>query len=151
MDRFGYRENSKGFLVLPDYVRVIQGDGISPAQIRQILAVMKIHRFSADNVAFGMGGELLQNVNRDTMKFAMKASAIRIDGHWSDVYKDPVTDKGKRSKRGRLALVESKGAFMTVREEDAPAGANLLRPVFRDGELLIDETFDEIRARLHDA
>ncbi|MEN7341437.1 MAG: nicotinate phosphoribosyltransferase [Pseudomonadota bacterium] len=148
MDRFGYRENSKGYLVLPDYVRVIQGDGISPAQIRQILAVMKIHRFSADNVAFGMGGELLQNVNRDTMKFAMKASAIRVDGQWSDVYKDPVTDKGKRSKRGRLALVASKGAFMTVREADAPAGGNLLRPVFRDGELLIDDTFDDIRARL---
>ena len=65
---------------------------------------MAARGLSAENVAFGMGGELLQNVNRDTLKFAMKASAIEIGGHWSDVYKDPVTDAGKRSKRGRLAL-----------------------------------------------
>ncbi len=149
MDRFGYRENSKGFLVLPDFIRVIQGDGISPAQIRQILAVMKMHRLSADNIAFGMGGELLQNVNRDTLRFAMKASAIRINGEWSDVYKDPATDTGKRSKRGRLALVKQAGEIITVRDSDPGARDNLLRPVFRDGELLVDEPFDRIRGRLH--
>ena len=148
MDHFGYRENSKGFLVLPDYVRVIQGDGISPAQIRQILAVMKIHRLSADNVAFGMGGELLQNVNRDTLQFAMKASAIRIDGEWSDVFKDPATDTGKRSKRGRLALIEENGAVRTIRGEVPGNRSNLLRPVFRNGALLIDDTFETIRARM---
>ncbi|MEO1595615.1 MAG: nicotinate phosphoribosyltransferase [Pseudomonadota bacterium] len=151
MDRFGYRENSKGFLVLPDYIRVIQGDGISPAEIQRILAVMKIHRLSADNVAFGMGGELLQNVNRDTMQFAMKASAIRIDGAWSDVYKDPVTDRGKRSKRGRLALVESGNSVETIRLEALGERPNLLRPVYRNGELLVDAPFQEIRTRLHES
>ncbi|MEM7430519.1 MAG: nicotinate phosphoribosyltransferase [Pseudomonadota bacterium] len=149
MDRFGYRENSKGFLVLPDYVRVIQGDGISPTQIRQILSVMKIHRLSAENVAFGMGGELLQNVNRDTMQFAMKASAIQIDGEWSDVYKDPVTDAGKASKRGRLALVNDDDSVRTIREVDLADQDNLLRPVFRNGELLVDDSFDVVRNRVH--
>lgn len=148
MDRFGYRENSKGFLVLPDFVRVIQGDGISPGEIRRILAVMKIHRLSADNIAFGMGGELLQNVNRDTMMFAMKASAIRIDGQWSDVYKEPATDTGKRSKRGRLALVRNAGRVETVREADLADRQNLLRPVFLNGEVLNTESFDTIRGRL---
>ena len=149
MDRFGYRENSRGFLVLPDYVRVIQGDGISPAQIRQILEVMKIHRLSADNVAFGMGGELLQNVNRDTLQFAMKASAIRIDGEWSDVYKEPATDAGKRSKRGRLALVGEGGEIRTVRRGKSGGTENRLRAVFRNGRILVDESFDTIRGRLH--
>ena len=151
MDRFGYRENSKGYLVLPDYIRVIQGDGISPAEIQRILAVMKIHRLSADNVAFGMGGELLQNVNRDTMQFAMKASAIRVDGAWSDVYKDPVTDRGKRSKRGRLALVKTDDGVETIRAAALGDQANLLEPVFRDGALLVDRGFAEIRDRLHDS
>ena len=149
MDRFGYRENSKGFLVLPDYVRVIQGDGVSPAEIESILSVMKIHRLSADNVAFGMGGELLQNVNRDTMQFAMKASAIRIDGAWHDVYKEPVTDSGKRSKRGRLALITSGPEYKTVRKESAKPGENLLRPVYRNGEVLLEERFSTIRDRLY--
>ncbi|MDJ0910072.1 MAG: nicotinate phosphoribosyltransferase [Woeseiaceae bacterium] len=149
MDRFGYRENSKGFLVLPDFVRVIQGDGISPAEIRQILAVMKMHRLSADNVAFGMGGELLQNVNRDTMMFAMKASAIRIDGQWTDVFKEPATDSGKNSKRGRLALVKNGSGYETVQEAELEGRENALRPVFRNGEILVDEDFDTIRARVN--
>ncbi len=149
MDRFGYRENEKGFLVLPDFVRVIQGDGISPAEIRSILSVMKIHRLSADNVAFGMGGELLQNVNRDTMMFAMKASAIRIDGEWSDVYKEPATDSGKNSKRGRLALVAEETGYETVREDELGDCENLLRPVFLNGEILNEEDFATIRSRLN--
>ncbi len=149
MDRFGYRENSKGFHVLPDFVRVIQGDGVSPTQIRQILAVMKMHRLCADNVAFGMGGELLQNVNRDTMMFAMKASAIRIDGEWADVFKEPATDSGKNSKRGRLALVEASSGFETVREAELGNRENVLRPVYRNGEILIDEDFETVRARVN--
>lgn len=149
MDKFGYRENSKGFLVLPDYLRVIQGDGVRPAMIRNILSVMKLKRLSAENVAFGMGGELLQNVNRDTMKFAMKASAIRINGLWQDVYKDPVTDTGKRSKRGRLALItDGNGRYQTVRESELGSAANRLEVVFRDGELLRDEHFDAVRKRV---
>ncbi|MEO0574415.1 MAG: nicotinate phosphoribosyltransferase [Pseudomonadota bacterium] len=147
MDKFGYTENAKGFRVLPDYIRVIQGDGVSPRMIRQILAVMKIKRLSAENVAFGMGAELLQKVNRDTMAFAMKASAIKINGEWHDVYKDPATDSAKRSKRGRLALIDDAGDIKSIRLEALGSRENLLRPVYRDGELLIDEAFDTIRAR----
>lgn len=149
MDRFGYRENSKGFLVLPDYVRVIQGDGISPKEIASILAVMRIHRFSAENIAFGMGGELLQNVNRDTMQFAMKASAIRIETKWNDVYKDPVTDTGKSSKRGRLALIDGPDGYKTVPESTASPEHNVLELVFSNGQILRDESFETIRARVH--
>jgi len=150
MARFGHSTNSKGYRVLPSYVRLIQGDGVSPAAIARILDVMAARGLSAENVAFGMGGELLQNVNRDTLKFAMKASAIELDGHWSDVYKDPVTDAGKRSKRGRLALVHDDG-WRTVRAESADSRDNALRVVYRDGRLLVDETFETIRARVHAA
>ncbi len=149
MDKFGYRENSKGFRVLPDYVRVIQGDGVSPTMIGNILDVMKSKHLSAENIAFGMGGELLQNVNRDTMQFAMKASAIRIHEQWQDVYKDPVTDTGKRSKRGRLALIsDNKGRYQTIRESELGSSQNRLETVFRNGQLLRNEHFDNIRKRV---
>jgi nicotinamide phosphoribosyltransferase len=36
-----------------------------------------------------MGGALLQ-VNRDTQRFAMKSSAIRVGATWQGVCKDPV-------------------------------------------------------------
>lgn len=146
MAKFGYRTNSKGYRVLPDCVRLIQGDGVCAASIEAILAAMKAQGLSADNVAFGMGGELLQKVNRDTQKFAMKASAACVNGEWRDVYKDPVTDPGKRSKRGRLALLREGAGYRTVNRSDAPAG-NVLVPVFRNGRLLVEWSLDDVRAR----
>jgi nicotinamide phosphoribosyltransferase len=145
MAKFGYRTNSKGYRVLPDCVRLIQGDGVSAASIEAILSAMQKQGLSADNVAFGMGGELLQKVNRDTQKFAMKASAACVNGEWRDVFKDPVTDPGKRSKRGRLALIRDEQGYRTVNRSDAPAG-NLLVPVFRNGKVLVEWSLEEVRA-----
>lgn len=147
MAKFGYRTNSKGFRVLPDCIRLIQGDGVSLASIEAILQTLKDQGISADNLAFGMGAELLQKVNRDTQQFAMKASAIRVNGEWRDVYKDPLTDPGKRSKSGRLALVRTDDGYATVREDELGARDNELISVFRNGERLVNWTFAEIRAR----
>lgn len=113
--------NNKGYKVLPDYVRVIQGDGIDADDVRKILHNMQLRGFSASNIAFGMGGGLLQKVNRDTFKFAMKCSAAVIDHVSVDVYKDPITDKGKSSKKGFISLYMdwNLGQYVTMREEDA--------------------------------
>ena len=96
-----------------------------------------------------MGGELLQKVNRDTQKFAMKASAVCVNGVWRDVFKDPITDSGKRSKKGRLALVKnSEGQYQTIREQDLGQQQNQLRVVYRNGALLVDDSLAKIRARV---
>ncbi len=148
MRKFGYEVNDKGYRVLPSCIRVIQGDGISQQTIEAILEAMKQRKQSAENIAFGMGGELLQKINRDTMKFAMKASAAKVAGLWRDVYKDPVTDQGKRSKKGRLAVVRgTTGEIKTIRREDLGQRENLLVPVFRNGKLLRDYAFEEVRQR----
>ena len=144
---FGGRVNAKGYKVLNDCVRVIQGDGVDVDSIKVIVQRIQQAGFSTENVAFGMGGGLLQKVNRDTLSFAMKASAIRIHGDWHDVYKQPVTDSGKNSKRGRLAVIRDAGAIKTIREDALSWESNLLRPVFRHGELLVDDGFDTVRAR----
>lgn len=147
--KFGYTVNSKGYKILPDYVRLIQGDGISPQSLGNILDTVMQAGFSADNVTFGMGGGLLQQVTRDTMSWAMKASAIQIDGQWKDIFKDPITSRSKRSKKGRLALVKNdKGQINTVKEETLKDSTdNLLRDVFVDGKLLIEDTLTTIRQR----
>jgi nicotinamide phosphoribosyltransferase len=97
---FGYTTNSKGYKVLNNKIRIIQGDGVNDAAIPAILRGLREQGWSADNIAFGMGAGLLQNCTRDTLRFAMKASAIRVDGDWHEVFKDPITDPGKASKRG---------------------------------------------------
>lgn len=151
MEKFGYTENRKGFRVLPDCIRVIQGDGMDEQSLPRLIQNAIDRGISVDNFAMGMGGGLLQKLDRDTMKYAMKANAVEIDGTWHDVFKDPITDQGKRSKKGRLALVLRERGVETVRLDDLCAFGkeknNLLRPVYQNGELLIDDTFDAIRAR----
>lgn len=143
-DKFGYTVNSKGFKVLPNYIRVIQGDGITEESLPTILKNLLDAGFSADNLNFGMGGGLLQQVNRDTMKWAMKCSAVRINNQWNDVYKEPKTDLGKASKRGRLALVKENDSYKTIPMEDS-MNNDLLIPVYENGKLLVDYLFSDIR------
>ena len=148
-EKFGFEINSKGYKVLKN-VRIIQGDGVNQDSIRAILEKLKSENFSASNIAFGIGGSLLQKVNRDTLKFAYKCSAIVTDGELREVYKQPITDSGKNSKRGRLDLVLKNGKYETVKIEDAEEIAvenSQLRTVFENGKLLIDDNLGEIRNR----
>jgi nicotinamide phosphoribosyltransferase len=151
-EKFGYTVNSKGYKVLNN-VRLIWGDGINQLSIRSILSVVvDMLGWSADNIAFGMGGALLQQLDRDTQKFAMKCSAAKINGEWVDVFKDPVTDRVKASKKGRVTLWTSGGEFQTSVEQ--PKGwtdrgtewTEALVPVYLNGKLHKDYTFDEVRA-----
>jgi nicotinamide phosphoribosyltransferase len=113
---FGTTVNTKGFKVLPSCIRVIQGDGINRNSIVEILQLLMWRGYSADNIAFGMGGALLQHVNRDTYGFAMKCCAIKINGVWVDVFKEA---PGKNSKKGRLELIQyPDGEYATVKVED---------------------------------
>ena len=133
-------------------VRVIQGDGVNPESIRQILQNLKDKGWSAENIAFGMGGALLQKgVDRDTMKWAMKANATKRAGDpaWHDVFKDPVTDQGKRSKTGVQALVKDGDAFTSIRRDQLGAGqTNLLQLVWEIGELQRDQNLAPNPGRL---
>lgn len=151
---FGSDVNGKGFKVLR-HVRIIQGDGINEESIGRILLRLRERGFSADNVAFGMGGALLQHMNRDTQRFAMKCSAVLAEGRWFDVNKDPLTDPGKASKKGRLSLYRSRatGALETRRIETTSAAEydDVLVPVWENGELLADWTLAEVRARAEEA
>jgi nicotinamide phosphoribosyltransferase len=145
--RFGTTTNSKGFRVL-NHVRIIQGDGVNLTSLRTCLSNLYHNGFAADNIAFGMGGGLLQQINRDTLKFAMKCSAMLVGDEWRDVYKQPVGDATKVSKRGHLALVDKDSALVTVRRgpDEAMVG-DVLHTVYRDGDILVNDHFDAIRAR----
>jgi len=144
-EAFGYAENKKGYRVLDPHVRVIQGDGINRHSLEEVLEAIKDSKWSADNIAFGSGGGLLQNVNRDTCKFAIKCSAILVGDTWQDVYKNPVTDPGKSSRAGRMKLVKAGDVYETVHENDNRPDE--LITVFENGELIVDHSFAEVRKR----
>lgn len=122
---FGTETNKKGFAVLNPCVRVIQGDGMDIHEIEAVLQNVMGNKFSADNVTFGMGGGLLQKVNRDTHRFAMKTSAAAgLDYRWVDICKNPVTDPQKSSKVGIFQGIPR---------------------VWRAGESLVTTTLAEVR------
>ena len=159
-DKFGGTVNEKGFKVLDPHVRVIQGDGVNYESIIEILDMMVEEGFSVENIAFGMGGALLQKVDRDTQKFAFKCSSIVIDGEEIEVRKNPIeiNERGervtsfKKSKGGRLKLSHgyssesNKIELMTIEHSHDEVNDELVE-VFLDGYIQKEWTFEEIRER----
>ncbi|KAJ3411307.1 hypothetical protein HDV05_002411 [Chytridiales sp. JEL 0842] len=150
---FGSTVNSKGFKVLKN-VGIIQGDGINHVMLKKILDAVVKAGYAAQNVAYGMGGGLLQKVNRDTMSFATKLSQITYaNGTARDVMKRPKTDAGKISLPGELTVVKDpKTAVPTVHPhgDSAIDARNALVTVYDNGKPVFWkwESFDNVRKRL---
>ena len=164
-EKCGFTRNAKGYKVLNN-VRIIWGDGINSVSLSSILrCVVDVGGWSADNIAFGMGGGLLQQCDRDTLKFAMKCSAIGIREQcrdlintgenatrlvWHDVYKDPITDSGKTSFKGRVKLwTNGCGDYET--SVNPPRGwadrgwKDAMVVYYENGELPFSQTFAQVR------
>lgn len=160
---YGATVNAKGYKEIGNIeghpfgscIGLIWGDGINKDSMVEILEKVTDNGYASSSIVFGSGGGLLQSVTRDTFKWAQKATAIKTGGRWVPIYKDPKTDPGKKSFAGRKTLVRSKltGEFMTADLDNAP-----LDPEWEDmfityldetrpGELLVNPTLDEIRAR----
>ena len=140
--KFGSTLNKKGYRVLNPKVGLIWGDGIDAKGIDETLDSLMNYGYSAENIVFGMGGGLLQKVNRDTQRSAFKSCAQCRDGVWYDIYKDPI-DKSKISKKGRLKLVKEGSEYKTV-PISAP-GDDILQVVFDNGVIHKKYTFEEVR------
>ena len=153
---FGSTVNNKGYKVL-NHVAIIQGDGNDYDAIRRICEATMQAGYSIQNLAFGMGGALLQgndysSVNRDTHKFAIKCSAAIIDNELREIYKDPVTDPGKKSKKGRLDLIkDNNGNYKTIKLDADTYGSHgyadnsELITYYDNGTAYCDYNFDDIR------
>jgi nicotinamide phosphoribosyltransferase len=142
---FGSTLNSKGYKVLNN-VRIIQGDGINTQEISRILFNLTNAGYSADNVAFGQGGALLQKVTRDDYSYAMKASARLVGDTWIGFSKDPVGDRGKKSLEGvfgvrRNAETDRFECYNTTDPYDMGA----MRIVYQNGVAYNETTLDQIR------
>lgn len=149
-DGFGSTRNSKGYDVL-NGVKILWGDGMNEDTIDlpfQIASV--VHDVSADSIIVGSGGGLLQaGLDRDTNKFAFKASNIRIDGKDYPIAKDPITDPGKQSKKGRMKLGDFGDRYDTVLDSDPDYDRihDKLKVVYRNGSIYNEDTMENIRTR----
>jgi nicotinamide phosphoribosyltransferase len=155
LTKFGYTINEKGYKVLPPQVRVIQGDGVNVQAIRSIYGALKVNGISAENLVLGMGGALLQKVDRDTQKFAFKCSYAEVNGKPVDVQKHPVevdahgklVQSFKTSKAGQLKLIRTDAGYQTVRKETPTGYEDQMITVFENGTIINTSSFEEIRDR----
>lgn len=143
-DGFGCHLTDKGYKVFDMNIGLLWGDGLNYQKIRDILFAMKSNQWAAENIIFGMGGGLHTAVNRDTQRNAFKCSAQLRNGQWHDIFKNPL-DSSKKSKTGRFKLIRDNNSFKTVSIDTE--GEDYLQTVFKDGELLVDEKFSDIKAR----
>jgi nicotinamide phosphoribosyltransferase len=144
--RFGSTVNSKGYKVLAPCVGLIWGDGMDRYSIRRVYALMKDLGWSAENLVVGMGGGLVQKINRDTQRVAMKNCSQTRDGVKYPIWKET---PGKPSFRGEVALVwrEEKNDYDTVNPEDVVFPlTNEHELTYHTGELKREMTFEEISA-----
>lgn len=149
-DIFGGSVNEKGYKVLDGHIGAIYGDAITIERCKQICQLLKEKGFATTNVVYGIGSYTYQHNTRDTFGFAIKSTMCVIDGFEKAIYKNPATDDGtKKSNIGVVSVVKTEEGLKCIdgltldQQQD-----NLMRPVFRNGELLIDDTLAGIRARL---
>ncbi|CAG8755505.1 3112_t:CDS:10, partial [Dentiscutata erythropus] len=130
---------------------VIQGDAVTIDSMKKILRAAKEAGYSAQNIAFGMGGGLLQKVNRDSMSFATKLCHITYaDGSQRDIMKFPKTETGKISLPGEFVVKKNEHGVPIVYPKECCAEndpENLLRVVYDNGKVIEWDDFDTIRKR----
>jgi nicotinamide phosphoribosyltransferase len=141
-ERFGHTTNARGYKVLPPFLRVIQGDQIDMQTLPDLLAAIKRAQWSVENLVFGSGGGLLQKVNRDTQKCALKCSYCEVGGQQVG----PVCARGcicarslrppchgRRAARGSAALLQIDVFKDPVTSPDKRSKRGRLRLVRRRG------------------
>lgn len=150
-DEFGGTVNEKGFKQLNPKVGCIYGDSINYERMQAIINGLKANGFASTNMVYGVGSFTYQYNTRDTYGFAMKATWAQINGEGRDLFKKPVTDDGmKFSATGRLAVKINDNGELSVIEKATPEqeAESLLEPVWKNGDFLRLQTFEEIRGVL---
>jgi len=114
--------------IKPKFVRTLQGDGINIFTIQYILDVITDPRYVSTNgnwafspfsLLCGMGGGLLQKVNRDTVNFATKLCYVEYDDKTEKiVMKSPETAPDKKSLPGKPFVIKENGILMSKPHND---------------------------------
>lgn len=151
-ETFGGTLSSKGYKMLDSHIGLIYGDAITLRRAEEIMGRLKQKGFASTNIVFGIGSYTYQYNTRDTFGFALKSTMCVINGDEKQIFKDPKTDNGiKKSQKGRVVVVQNIKGVIEFKDglglEDFVKG-DMLQEVFRDGKLLVNENFSDIRARI---
>lgn len=143
-----FTENTKGYKSFDKYSGLF-GDGIDMTAMRDICSLLIMNGYETNVFAFGSGGWLASSHTRDLMGFAIKCSELTFeDGSTMDIYKDPITDPGKKSKKGKVTTYfnkETSEFFTDIIGKDTETIINIVQPLFINGKMVKDYTLSGIR------
>lgn len=164
-EEFGGTVNSKGYKVLDPHVKAIYGDSITVQRCEEIYKILMENGFACSNVALGVGSfsfqcieedEELKPFTRDTFSSCIKATYCEIDGKPTPIFKNPKDGGFKKSQKGCCRVYTRCNGSIYYEDEltwkqvtDYEKRGNMLIPVFKDGELLKEQSLKEVRDRLH--
>lgn len=162
-ENFGGTVNSKGYKVLDPHVKAIYGDSITVQRCEEIYKILEENGFACSNVALGVGSFSFQCIEedgelkpftRDTFSSCIKATYCEIDGKPTPIFKNPKDGGFKKSQKGCCTVFKQGTEPMSFAdgltwEEACADPMNLLETVFKDGELVREQSLSEIRERLH--
>lgn len=150
-ETFGGTISSTGFKVLDSHIGLIYGDAITLRRCKEIMERLAAKKFASTNVVFGVGSYTYQYNTRDTFGYALKSTLCVINGQEKQIFKDPKTDDGtKKSQKGRVVVLKEGNTYVVkdgLGLNDVVQG-DLLREIYRNGKLLVDEKFSDVRARI---
>lgn len=154
-ETFGGELNTKGYFILPSYIRMIYGDAITPEITEKVCSWCVRNNISVSNLCFGIGAYTYQYVTRDTRGYAIKATDCILGNDEIQIYKMPKTDPGKKSPRGCVAIFkEENGDYSLVEnltlEESIGYKNNVMKFKVKNGSFCTEsvETIETIKERL---
>ena len=164
-DEFGGIINSKGYKVLDPHVKAIYGDSITVQRCEEIYKILMKNGFACSNVVLGVGSFSFQCIEengelkpftRDTFSSCIKATYCEIDNKPFPIFKNPKDGGFKKSQKGCCRVyircdgsIYYEDGLTWEQATDYEKRGNMLVPVFRDGELLKEQSLEEVRDRLH--
>lgn len=157
--------NSKGYKVLNDGLRGIYGDSITPQRCEEIYNRLIAQGYAINNIVLGVGSfsfmcleeyDEEHNVHynpytRDTFGIAIKATyGEDKDGNPIMIYKQPKECSWKKSQKGCVVVAPDGETYTDGHTYDEAISDenNLFQLVFKDGQMIKEQTLQEIRERL---
>jgi len=151
-DLFGGTINKKGYKELDPHIGCIYGDAITLERCKQICERLEAKGFASTNMVYGIGSYTYQYNTRDTFGFALKSTLCDINGKEIFIYKDPVTDDGtKKSQTGAVAVKKDPDGdiiYIDGLKRNHNTTGDMLRTIYKNGDLLIDDDLATIRSRV---
>ena len=150
---FGWNTTSNDYRYPSTKVGLLYGDSITLERQKQIYLRLENAHMVACNLVLGVGSFSYQYASRDSLGFAIKATACVINGELKEIFKHPKTDDGtKNSLKGLIAVYQDANGIYYAKDQVTPEVENggCLETVFEDGILKKGYTLKEIRQRVNE-